>query len=394
MTERPLIRLNPGQERRLKAGHPWAFSNEIQMSPDMRAYPKGAPVRLESAEGWRLGTFMFNPHSLIAARLMDRDPGAVIDASWVRQRLDDAISLRARLGLGPFHRLVHAEADRLPGLIIDRYDDVAVIQANTAGMDRLLPEITAGLVDALGLRAIVARNDSPFRAHESLPQEVSLVHGTDAAVLVEEGGIRFPIDPMAGQKTGWFFDQRPNRDRVAALANGAKVLDVFCHVGAFGLRCAAAGAAEVTLVDSSAPALAHALEGAALNGLAGQVTTRRGDAFDVMSELAAEGARFDIVVVDPPAFAKSKKDKDAGLRAYGRMARLAAPLVAPGGFLFAASCSHHAPLIDFAAVIDEGITRARREARILLTSGAGPDHPVHPLLPESAYLKGQLIQLI
>ena len=156
MTERPLIRLNPGQERRLKAGHPWAFSNEIQMSPDMRAYPKGAPVRLESAEGWRLGTFMFNPHSLIAARLMDRDPGAVIDASWVRQRLDDAISLRARLGLGPFHRLVHAEADRLPGLIIDRYDDVAVIQANTAGMDRLLPEITAGLVDALGLRARLA----------------------------------------------------------------------------------------------------------------------------------------------------------------------------------------------------------------------------------------------
>jgi 23S rRNA (cytosine1962-C5)-methyltransferase len=394
VTERPLIRLNPGQERRLKAGHPWAFSNEIPMSPDLRSFDKGAPVRLESAEGWRLGTFMFNPHSLIAARLLDRDPAAVIDADWVRKRLDDAISVRAKLGLGPFHRLVHAEADRLPGLIIDRYDDVAVIQANTAGMDRLLPEITAGLLDALGLRAIVARNDSPFRAHESLPQEVALLHGTDSAVLVEEGGIRFPIDPMSGQKTGWFFDQRPNRDRVAALAQGGTVLDVFCHVGAFGLRCAAAGAAEVTLVDSSAPALAHTLEGAALNGFADRVSTRRGDAFDVMSELAAEGARFDIVVVDPPAFAKSKKDKDAGLRAYGRMARLAAPLVAPGGFLFAASCSHHATLIDFAAVIAEGITRARREGRILLTSGAGPDHPVHPMLPESAYLKGQLIQLI
>ena len=394
VTDRPLIRLNPGQERRLKAGHPWAFSNEIRMSPDLRSLEKGLPVRLESAEGWRLGTFMFNPHSLIAARLLDRDPAAVIDAAWVRRRLDDAIALRARLKLGPFHRLIHAEADRLPGLIVDRYDDVAVIQANTAGMDRLLPEITSGLVDALGLRAVVARNDGPFRAHESLPQEVALLHGTDAAVLVEEGGIRFPIDPMSGQKTGWFFDQRPNRDRVATLAKGARVLDVFCHVGAFGLRCAAAGASEVTLVDSSAPALAHAMEGAALNGFADRVTTRRGDAFDVMTELAAEGARFDIVVVDPPAFAKSKKDHDAGLRAYGRLARLAAPLVAPGGFLFAASCSHHAPLIDFAAVIAEGITRARREGRILLTAGAGPDHPVHPMLPESAYLKGQLIQLM
>lgn len=392
--ERPLLRLNPGQERRLKSGHPWAYSNEIRMTPDLRAFEKGAPVRLESAEGWRLGTFMFNPHSLIAARLLDRDPNATIDATWVRKRLDDAINLRARLALGPHHRLVHAEADRLPGLIIDRYNDVAVLQANTAGMDRLLPLIVRELTDALPLRAIVARNDSPFRLHESLPQTVELLHGTDSAVLVEEGGIRFPIDPMSGQKTGWFFDQRPNRDRVAALANGARVLDVFCHVGAFGLRCAQSGASAVTLVDSSAPALAHALEGAALNGLADRVTTRRGDAFDVMTELAAEGAKFDIVIVDPPAFAKSKKDKDAGLRAYGRMARLAAPLVAPGGFLFAASCSHHAALTDFAAVIAEGITRARRDARILVTGGAGPDHPVHPLLPESAYLKGQLFQLL
>ena len=257
MTDRPLIRLNPGQERRLKAGHPWAFSNEIRMSPDYRAMEKGLPVRLESAEGWRLGTFMFNAHSLIAARLLDRDPAAVIDGTWVRKRLDDAIALRARLGLGTFHRLVHAEADRLPGLIVDRYGDVAVIQANTAGMDRLLPDITAGLVDALGLRAVVARNDSGARAQEGLAPDVSLLHGIDAAVLVEEGGVRCPLDPMSGQNPGWFFDQRPNRDRVAALARGAKVLDVFCHVGAFGLRCAAAGAAEVTLVDSSAPALAH-----------------------------------------------------------------------------------------------------------------------------------------
>ena len=393
MTERPLIRLNPGLERRLKTGHPWAFSNEIRMSPDFRNLEKGLPVRLEGAEGWRFGTFMFNAHSLIAARLLDRDPAAVIDAAWVRRRLDDAIALRARLNLGTYHRLVHAEADRLPGLVIDRYHDVAVIQANTAGMDRLLPEITRALIDALGLRAIVARNDSPVRAHEALPSDIALLHGTDAAAIVEEGNVRFSIDPLSGQKTGWFFDQRANRAAVAALAQGARVLDVFCHVGAFGLQCAAAGAATVTLVDSSAPALAHAMQTAAHNNIV-NVDAIRGDAFDVMADLADKGEKFDIVIVDPPAFAKSKKDRDAGLRAYGRMSRLAAPLVNRGGFLFAASCSHHAPLDLFAATIAEGITRARREARILLTAGAGPDHPVHPLLPESAYLKGQLFQLI
>jgi 23S rRNA (cytosine1962-C5)-methyltransferase len=221
---------------------------------------------------------------------------------------------------------------------------------------------------------------------------VTLLFGSDAAVEVVEGGVRFPVDPLGGQKTGWFFDQRPNRDRVAALANGARVLDVFSHVGAFGLRCAAAGARDVTLVDGSAPALAHAEGAAALNGVADVVHVRRDDAFDAMTALAGE--RFDIVVCDPPAFARSRKDAEAGLRAYGRMARLAAPLVAPGGLLFVASCSHHAPLEAWAGQIALGLHRARREGRILFTGGAGPDHPVHPHLPESAYLKAQLIQLL
>jgi 23S rRNA (cytosine1962-C5)-methyltransferase len=220
---------------------------------------------------------------------------------------------------------------------------------------------------------------------------VALLFGEDARAEVLEGGVRFPVDPLAGQKTGWFFDQRPNRDHVAALAEGARVLDVFSHAGGFGLRCAALGACDVTLVDSSAPALAQAEQAAALNGMAERVHSRRGDAFDAMAALAGE--RFDIVVCDPPAFARSKKDAAAGLRAYGRMARLAAALVAPGGFLFVASCSHHASLDVWAGQIASGLRRARREGRILYTGGAGPDHPVHPQLPESAYLKAQLIQL-
>jgi 23S rRNA (cytosine1962-C5)-methyltransferase len=388
----PTLRLKPGQGRRLRAGSPWVFSNEIAMQPEYRQMTPGGLVRLEGDDGARLGTFMFNPHSLIAARLLDRDPAAAIDVDWLRTRLREAIALRERVCDTRFHRLVHAEADRLPGLVIDRYDDIAVVQANTAGMDRLMPLIVEALTELLPLRAVVARNDSATRRLEGLSEDVALLFGNDARVELTEGGVRFPVDLLEGQKTGWFFDQRPNRDRVAALEDGARVLDVFSHVGAFGLRCAVAGAREVTLVDSSAPALAQAEQAAVLNGVAERVRVQRGDAFEVMTELAGE--RFDIVVCDPPAFARSRKDAEVGLRAYGRMARLAAALVAPGGFLLVASCSYHAPLEAWSAQIAFGLHRARREGRIVYTGGAGPDHPVHPHLPETAYLKAQLIQVL
>ncbi len=391
---RKAIRLNPGAGKRLRSGAPWVFSNEIAMKPEYRQLPPGGLVRLEGDDGARLGTFMFNPHSLIAARLLDRDPDAEIDEAWLRARLDSAIALRRRVCDTPYHRLVHAEADFLPGLIVDRYDDALVLQANSAGMDRLMPEIVAALTALLQPRAVIARNDAGARRQEGLEEKIELILGTDPTAEAREGGVRFPVDPLSGQKTGWFFDQRPNRDRVAALAEGARVLDVFCHVGAFGLRCAAAGATSVTLVDSSAPALEHAEQAAARNGLESRVVTQRGDAFEVMEALAKAGERFDIVVCDPPAFARTRKDADAGLRAYGRMARLAAPLVAPGGFLFVASCSHHAALEAWAGQIAWGLFRARRTGRILATTGAGPDHPVHPQLPETAYLKAQLLQLV
>jgi 23S rRNA (cytosine1962-C5)-methyltransferase len=392
-SDRPLLRLLPNQGRRLRAGAPWVFSNEIAMRPEYRKLEPGGLVRLEGGDGTRFGTFIFNPHSLIALRLLDRDPDVMIDAAWLRARLTSAIDLRARVCDSPFHRLVHAEADGLPGLVIDRYGDVAVLAANTAGMDRLTPLIVEVLRELLPLRAIVGRNDAAARRQEGLEESVSLLHGTDATAVVEEGGVRFPVDLLGGQKTGWFFDQRPNRDRVAALARGGRVLDVFCHTGAFGLRCISGGATSAMLLDSSAPALVRATEAARLNGWSDRITTERGDAFAGMTELAASAERFDIVVCDPPAFARSRKDAEAGLRAYGRMARLAAPLVAPGGFLLVASCSHHTPLDAWAAQIGWGLHRARREARILATTGAGADHPVHPHLPETTYLKAQLLQL-
>ncbi len=391
MTERPVLRLAQGQGKRLRAGSPWVFSNEIAMKPEYRQMEKGGLIRLESDDGVRFGTFMFNPHSLIAARLLDRDPAAEIDTAWMFRRLETALALRSRIMEGTFYRLVHAEADGLPGLIVDRYDDVAVVQANTAGMDRLMPLIVSGLRALLPLRAVVARNDAAARQQEGMAADVRLLFGDDASSVVEEGGVRFSVDPLGGQKTGWFFDQRFNRDRVAALASGARVLDVCCHVGAFGLRCAAAGAASVTLVDSSAPALAQARDTALANGFADVVTLRREDAFDALGQLAGTQERFDIVICDPPAFAKSRKDAEAGLRAYGRMARLAASVVATGGFLFTASCSHHASADAWAAQIAFGLHRAKREGRILFSGGAGMDHPVHPHLPETAYLKAMLL---
>ncbi|MGH7066664.1 MAG: class I SAM-dependent rRNA methyltransferase [Acetobacteraceae bacterium] len=389
---RPLIRLRPGAARRLKAGHPWAFSNEIAMRPEWRALPPGALVRLEGDDGVQFGTSFYNPRSLIACRRLEASPDASIDATWLGRRIAEAANLRHHFFTAPFYRLVHAEADRLPGLIVDRFGEFVVIQANAAGMDRLESEIVAALQAAFSPQAVLARNDSSARQLEGLTREVRLLAGAlPDELIVEEGGVGFPIDPSGGQKTGWFYDQRQNRDRLAGLSKGARVVDFFCHTGGFGLRAKAAGAEQVVLVDSSVPALALAERAAQRNGLTAEF--RRGDAFQLMGESAARGERFDIVVCDPPPFIPSRQDQAAGLRAYERLTKLAATLVAPGGFLFVATCSHHASPEAFGEAVGRGMTRAGRGGRIVHAGGAGPDHPTHPHLPESAYLKTCLIQI-
>jgi 23S rRNA (cytosine1962-C5)-methyltransferase len=393
MSERPLIRLNPGADRRVKAGYPWAFSNEIAMNAAARAIAPGRVVRLEGDDGVKHGAWHFCPHSLIAARFLDPDPAAPCDAAWYRARLANALALRERLFDAPFYRMVHAEADGLPGLVVDRYGDALAVQANTAGMDSSLSDIVAALRDLLAPRAIVARNDSPIRKLEGLEEYVASLHGTDGTAAVEEAGLTFPIDLLGGQKTGWFFDQRPNRALVAKLARGATVLDAFCHLGGFGLAAANAGAAHVTLLDRSEHALDLAMRAAARAGLADRVTPLKADAMEHLERMASSGRRFGIVVADPPAFAKTRKDIPAALKGYAKLARVSASLVEPGGILFVASCSHHVGVADFAEAVAWGVHRARRAARILSSVGAGPDHPVHPMLPESAYLKGQLLAL-
>ena len=393
MTERPLIRLNPGADRRVKAGHPWAFSNEIAMTQAARAVPPGSVVRLEGDDGVRHGAWHFNPHSLIAARFLDPDPAAPCDAAWFRSRIAGCLALRQRLFDMPFYRLVHAEADRLPGLVIDRYGDALSVQANTAGMDRALPDILAVLRELLAPRVIVARNDAAVRRLEGLEEDVALLHGTDGTATVEEGGLSFPVDLLGGQKTGWFFDQRPNRAMVARLAPGRTVLDAFCHLGGFGLAAAQAGAKEVTLLDRSEHALDLAMQAAARAGFADRVTPLKAEALEQLERMAASGRRFEVVVADPPAFAKTRRDVPAAMKGYAKLARLTASVTAPGGMLFIASCSHHVGPAEFAEAVAWGVHRARRPARILASVGAGPDHPVHPALTESAYLKGQLLAL-
>jgi 23S rRNA (cytosine1962-C5)-methyltransferase len=391
--ERPTVQLRPGAHRRAIAGHPWVYSNEIEMTPAAKALPPGTPVRLVAADGRRLGVYGFNPLPLIAARLLSRDPEAAIDQAFVAARLGRALALRERLVGVPFYRLIHAEADGLPGLIVDRYGDALVVQPNSAVADRLSPLVEAALGVLLSPAAIVLRGDSPARKLEGLP-EVEPSRGTvELPVALVENGARFLADPIGGQKTGWFYDQRDNRAMVARLARGLTMLDAYCYTGGFAVQAACGGAAAVIAIDRSAEALELAARAAAANGVADRCRFRRGEVFAELAALAAEGRRFDIVTADPPAFVKSRKDLPQGLRAYRKLARLAASLVAPGGFLFIASCSHNVTPDDLAEQIARALADAGRDGRILHRGGAAPDHPVHPALPETAYLKAALLQL-
>lgn len=364
------------------------------MDAAAKALPPGGLVRLEAAGGEAIGIAMFNPHPLISARVLSRDPGAVIDKNFFKAKLDAAVSLRERLYSGGYYRLVHAEADGLPGTIIDRYGDVIVVQANTAGMDRLTPVLLEALDEVLAPRVVVLRNDSAARQLEGLECTARVAKGAlSEPVELVETGARFFADLAGGQKTGWFYDQRDNRARVAQLAAGARVLDLYAYAGGFAVAAARAGASEVIAIDRSEAALDLASRAADANEVGGRCRFVRAEVFAELERLVGEGTRFDVVIADPPAFVKSKKDLAQGARGYRKLARLAAGVVATRGILFIASCSYHVDVPLFAEQVRRGLSDARRGARILATTGAAADHPVHPHLPESAYLKGQLLQL-
>ncbi len=392
--KRPTVTLLAGHHKRSRQGHPWVYSNEIQMDAAAKALPSGSLVTLKAADGRPLGLATFNPHTLVAARLLDRDPAQAVDRDFFATRLRRALEIRARLYDEAFYRLIHAEADGLPGAVIDRYGDVLVTQLNTAGMERLEAEWLAALQMVLAPRAVVLRNDSPARRLEGLGGEVRVALGTiEGPIELTENGVRFHADTIGGQKTGWFYDQRDNRRFMATLAAGARVLDVYCFGGGFGVQAATAGAKLVVGVDRSEPALALATAAAELNGVAERCHFRRGEAFAELGRMLDAGERFDVVIADPPAFVKSRKDLGPGLRGYRKLARLAAGTVAHGGYLFLASCSHNVTREAFEEAVRRGLDDAEREGRILRSAGAAPDHPVHPRLPETAYLKSLVLAL-
>jgi 23S rRNA (cytosine1962-C5)-methyltransferase len=393
-SSRPRIYLLPGRDKRIGHGHPWAYSNEVRMDAEAKALPAGTIASLHRVDGKPLGTGSFNPHALIAFRVFDRNAQRDVDATFIEERLRRALDLRRRLFAEPFYRLIHAEADGVPGLIVDRFGDAVVVQANTVGVDALTDAILAALDAVLAPEIIVLRNDSPARANEGLALSVSNPKGRlDGPVEVRENGIAYAADLLSGQKTGWFFDQRDSRAFVARLAAGGSLLDAYCHTGGFAIAAAAAGAEAVLGIDSSEPALTLASRAAAANGFAGRCSFRRAPVFDAVARLAAAGERFSVVVADPPAFVKSRKDLATGLRGYRKMARLAAALVAPGGVLFVASCSHNVEPAAFTTEVVRGIAATGRSGRIIRAAGAAADHPIHPHLPESAYLKTLTLHL-
>jgi 23S rRNA (cytosine1962-C5)-methyltransferase len=384
----PKVQLLPDQDRRLRAGHPWAYSNELRMDAAAKALPPGEPVCLYTADGRRLALAQFNPHSLIAARLLTRNTDATIDATFLERRLARALRLRERLFERPYYRLVHAEADGLPGLVIDRYGDVLVCQLNSAGMAALEGPLLEALEGVLAPAAVVLRNDSPVRELEGLATEVRVVKGAlTPPIELEENGLTFLADPLEGQKTGWYFDQRENRAFVAPLGRGQRVLDLYSYSAGFGLAAAAAGAASVLAVDRSQQGLDLAEASAARNDLASVLSVERREAFAALDELAAAKERFGLVIADPPAFVRSKKELKPGLRGYRKLARAAATLVGEEGFLAIACCSHNVAPDAFADEVRRGLRDAGRSGRLIRQAGAGPDHPRHPALPESAYLK-------
>ncbi len=341
-----------------------------------------------------MGVVTVNPKSKIIARMLDRDAGAVIDRDWIAARLARALALRARLFDAPFYRLVHAEADGLPGVIIDRFGDAAVIQPNAAWAEAMIADLSAALTDVTGVTAVIKNATGRARGLEGLDEETGIIAGRiDGPLPVPMNGATYLADLLGGQKTGLFYDQRPNHAFAARLAEGARVLDVFSHVGGFSLAALAGGATSALAVDGSAPALDLAEGGARAMGMADRFATRKGDAFAVMEALRGEGAQFDLVICDPPAFAPARPALEAGLRAYERVARLAAPLVAPGGYLVLCSCSHAADLTQFRNASARGLGRGGRRSQLIHTGFAGPDHPQLPQLAESGYLKALFFRL-
>lgn len=382
----PELRLRAHEERRLRAGHLWIYSNEVDTArTPLTGFTPGDRVRITDARGKALGVGYVNPRTLLCARLLSSNPDAALDADWFVRRLRGALGLRERLYAQPYYRLVYGEADGLPGLVVDRYGDVCVVQIGTAGMEALKAPLLDALQQVIAPRGVLLDNGLAFRELEGLPQENEEIGTFPEPLVIEEGGVGFEIPLRTGQKTGWFFDQHDNRDRLARYVKGRSVLDVFSYIGGWSLRALAAGARSAAAIDASATALEGAARNAARNGM--NLETLHGKAIDRLRELKDQSRRFDVVVVDPPALIKRKKDIEAGQAHYGALNRLALELLNPDGILVSCSCSHHLEAEALQRILLRESRHVNRRVQILEQGSQGPDHPVHPAIPETRYLK-------
>ena len=389
------LQLKKNEERRLLAGHLWIYSNEVNTTETpLKQFSPGEQVRVLSHTGKTLGVAYVNPKSLICARLISRKLEQ-LDQTLLQKRIVQALTLRDTLFKDPCYRLVYGESDLLPGLVVDRFGDHLSVQLNSAGMDALKDDIIETLKTELQPSSILLRNDSSMRNLEGMNNEVVAAHGSPPSeVELIENGVRMLAPLYDGQKTGWFYDQRPNRAEFCRFVKGKRVLDVFSYVGSFAIQAAAAGASEVWSVDASRFALEMAEKNAQLNGAGDIFTGAEGDAFDVLKALRADNEQFDVIVVDPPAFIKRKKDHKEGLRAYHRVNELAMRLLPEDGILLSASCSMHLHRDELLDVLRSGARKTRRHAQVVFEGMQGPDHPVHPAIAETKYLKAFIARLV
>ncbi len=386
----PKVVLRPREERRLRTGHLWVFSNEIS-TVDPGA-DRGSLVEVVTAGGAPIGTGLYNPHSLIAVRMTGR-PGEQVDPDWFRGRIDRALRLRARLYPGQrSYRLIHSESDGVPGVIVDRFDAVLSVQIASYAMELRRELLYEALMGIDGVAGIVERNDHALRTLEGLPERVGLVRGAADPQTISDGILHYHVDPLGGQKTGFYLDQRENRVAMRRFMTGGRVLDLFSNTGGFALHARHAGADEVVAVESSAPAVEAIERNRELNGL-DAITLRTADVFAELHELRARGERFDVVVADPPPFARSRKYVAAARKKYVELFSTALSLLAPEGIGFLATCSHHVTRDTFMEMIRESLMRARRDGIILEERGASADHPVHPAMPETSYLHGAIVRV-
>lgn len=381
--------LRKGADRRLRAGHLWVYSNEVdsQRCP-LTDFAAGDLVVVKNANGKLLGSAYMEPQSLICARLYAPAEEVGLDAAFFRSRLEAALALREAAFDKPFYRLAYGDSDTLPGLVVDRFGDYLVVQLNNAGLERYREPLLQALIATVQPKGILLRADSRSRREQGLSSDSEVVFGeVPQEVTLEENGVRFQAPVFAGQKTGWFYDHRMSRARLATWVRGKSVLDVYSYIGGWGVQAAAFGAETVCCLDSSAQALEGVEANARLNDLQDRVSTRRGSAPEEMAAMQAEGCQFDVVILDPPAFIQRRKDLKKGIAAYRRINELGLRLLAPGGLLVSGSCSMHLSRADLMEVMQQAAVRAGCQLRVVEQGAQGPDHPVHPGIPETEYLK-------